>query len=69
MSTFTKVQKNISPLKIEALLIKLFDTLQLWIERHQQRKQLSQLNEHLLKDIGISHSEVWHETQKPFWRG
>lgn len=68
MSTFIKVQKSISPWKIEVAIIDLSKTLLLWFERYQQRKQLAQLNEHLLKDIGISRSDALQEALKPFWK-
>lgn len=39
-----------------------------WIERSRQRRALADLNDHLLKDIGITRSEAACEIQKPFWR-
>jgi uncharacterized protein YjiS (DUF1127 family) len=39
------------------------------LERRRQRQALSGLDEHLLKDIGISRSDVEQEVTKPFWRG
>jgi uncharacterized protein YjiS (DUF1127 family) len=41
---------------------------ELWLERGRQRRMLGQLNDHLLKDIGVSRSEAMHEAGKPFWR-
>ncbi len=41
---------------------------QLWLERRRQRRALLGLNDHLLKDIGVSRAEAWMEGQKPFWR-
>ena len=46
-------------------------TLQLWIGRSRQRRQLgelAELNNYLLKDIGVSHDEALREAAKPFWR-
>jgi uncharacterized protein YjiS (DUF1127 family) len=40
----------------------------LWLERRRQRRALLSLNDHLLKDIGVSRAEAWLEGQKPFWR-
>ena len=46
-------------------------TLQFWIGRSRQRKQLGELadlNDHLLRDIGVSQEEALREAAKPFWR-
>jgi uncharacterized protein YjiS (DUF1127 family) len=39
-----------------------------WIERSRQRKALSGLTEHELRDIGITRCEAARESDKPFWR-
>jgi uncharacterized protein YjiS (DUF1127 family) len=44
------------------------NVLQLWMARHQQRKQLALLDEHELKDIGLNRVDVIAETEKPFWK-
>ena len=44
------------------------ETLQFWIDRHHHRQQLSQLSEHMLKDIGLTHADVQREINKPFWK-
>jgi uncharacterized protein YjiS (DUF1127 family) len=46
-------------------------TLGLWIDRSRQRRQLgelAELNDYLLKDIGVSREEALREAEKPFWR-
>jgi uncharacterized protein YjiS (DUF1127 family) len=46
-------------------------TLELWIDRRRQRKQLgelAELNDYLLKDIGVSREEAMREAEKPFWQ-
>jgi len=46
-------------------------TLGLWIDRSHQRRQLgelAELNDYLLKDIGVSREEAMREAEKPFWR-
>jgi uncharacterized protein YjiS (DUF1127 family) len=46
-------------------------TIRAWIARQRQRKalgELAQLNDHLLRDIGISQHEARREAAKPFWR-
>jgi uncharacterized protein YjiS (DUF1127 family) len=49
-------------------LLGLIDTLQLWTERHRQRQALLALSDHMLKDIGLTHADVYRESMKPFWR-
>ena len=39
-----------------------------WIERSRQRHALEDLDDWLLKDIGITRSEAGREIAKPFWR-
>jgi uncharacterized protein YjiS (DUF1127 family) len=44
-------------------------TLERWAERRRQRRALLALGDSLLKDIGLSAADAWHEGRKPFWRG
>lgn len=37
-------------------------------ERWRQRQALLALDDHLLKDIGVSRADVEHVVEKPFWR-
>ena len=39
-----------------------------WLERARQRRQLRELGDHMLKDIGLSRADVEAEAAKPFWR-
>ncbi len=43
------------------------DLLLTWQERTRQRRQLEQLNDHLLRDIGLSRADVLAEATKRFW--
>jgi uncharacterized protein YjiS (DUF1127 family) len=38
-----------------------------WSERSRQRRALLELDDHHLKDIGLSRTEVMAEARKPFW--
>jgi uncharacterized protein YjiS (DUF1127 family) len=38
-----------------------------WQERAEQRHALSELNERMLKDIGVNAADAYKETRKPFW--
>ena len=46
----------------------LAETFMLWQERARQRRNLSGLDDHLLKDIGISRADAEAEAIKSFWR-
>ena len=39
-----------------------------WIERVRQRHALAELDDHALRDIGITRVEAARETEKPFWK-
>ena len=39
-----------------------------WIERTRQRYALAGLDDHMLRDIGITRVEAARESGKPFWR-
>lgn len=37
--------------------------------RYRSRQRITKLDQHLLKDIGVSTAEAEAEANKPFWRG
>jgi uncharacterized protein YjiS (DUF1127 family) len=39
-----------------------------WIERARQRQALAGLDDHMLRDLGITRVEAARECGKPFWR-
>ena len=39
-----------------------------WIERVRQRQALAELDDHMLRDIGVTRVEALRECAKPFWR-
>lgn len=40
-----------------------------WLDRSRQCKALADLDDRLLRDIGITRSEAKREAAKPFWYG
>ncbi|HME24396.1 MAG TPA: DUF1127 domain-containing protein [Acetobacteraceae bacterium] len=46
----------------------LLHTVSAWRARARQRYALSMLDDHILKDIGLTRADVDRETLKPFWR-
>ena len=49
-------------------LVTLFNRVQTWTERSRTRGRLYQMPDYMLRDIGVSRSEVESEWQKPFWK-
>ena len=45
------------------------EKIALWRERSRTRTHLAELDDHMLRDIGLSHELAEHEYRKPFWRG
>jgi uncharacterized protein YjiS (DUF1127 family) len=42
--------------------------LEVWLDRHHQRRSLLELDDHILHDIGLSRADVEAEAKKPFWQ-
>jgi uncharacterized protein YjiS (DUF1127 family) len=53
--------------KVRRVVVKCLQSIVIWQERAEQRHALSELNERMLKDIGVSHSDAYKEMRKPFW--
>lgn len=45
-----------------------YATLLLWNDRQMQRNHLGELDDRLLRDVGLSRQDIRQETLKPFWR-
>jgi uncharacterized protein YjiS (DUF1127 family) len=39
-----------------------------WRERSRSRRALERLDDHLLRDVGLSRADAWQESRKPFWK-
>jgi uncharacterized protein YjiS (DUF1127 family) len=50
------------------LIQRLTDTLKTWKYRIVSRRELMELDAHMLRDIGLSDLEAHREASKPFWR-
>lgn len=61
-------QANQSGGDLVALVNRLFDIPFVWAERLQDRRRLAELDDHLLRDIGVSRSEIEEIASTPFWR-
>lgn len=49
-------------------VVALFRKILHWGELHRQRLHLAELDERMLRDIGLSRADVQTEIEKPFWR-
>jgi uncharacterized protein YjiS (DUF1127 family) len=52
----------------QAVLSSLAGTIVIWLNRRQGRRDLSELDDRLLADVGISREDAVWEAGKPFWR-
>jgi uncharacterized protein YjiS (DUF1127 family) len=59
---------DVSLTGLGTLLVKASDTLLDWQDRARQRHRLGEMDDHLLRDIGLSRADLEHEIEKPFWR-
>ena len=53
---------------VSGALSQAFARLATWQARAAQRHHLSTLDDHVLKDIGLTRADVSAEVNKPFWR-
>jgi uncharacterized protein YjiS (DUF1127 family) len=53
---------------LPGLFARICDVVLGWSERSRQRRHLAELDDRLLRDIGISRVEVEAEASRPFWR-
>ena len=49
-------------------LRRLLEVLFIWQDRASQRRALQQLDDRLLKDLGLGRGDVAREADKPFWQ-
>ncbi len=43
-------------------------TVAVWNERITARRQLGELDNRMLQDIGLTRADIMREVDKPFWR-
>jgi len=63
-----KVRRRALRLSLRQALRRTLATLREWRRRSRDRAELARFDERMLRDIGISPGDVWHEINKPFWR-
>ena len=52
---------------IDGKLGGLANFLRTWVQRSRQRRALAELDDRLLRDIGLTPSQAEREAAKPFW--
>ncbi|SBW01940.1 hypothetical protein KL86APRO_11512 [uncultured Alphaproteobacteria bacterium] len=50
------------------VMMRYVETLGTWERRAEQRRDLAELDDRALRDIGRSRAEAAEEAAKPFWR-
>jgi uncharacterized protein YjiS (DUF1127 family) len=52
----------------QSVLSQLVETLHVWRQRYEARRELAQWSDRDLHDIGLSSGDAIYETSKPFWQ-
>lgn len=71
-SSFKDRTLALHPLRADYWRTWVFATLStviLWLERGRSRRALAALDDHQLRDIGVTRADAQLESEKPFWRG
>jgi uncharacterized protein YjiS (DUF1127 family) len=64
----TTISEHASASPIRAVAHPVLDHLMLWSSRRHTRRQLRMMDDHMLRDVGLSPDEALAEGLKPFWR-
>ncbi len=70
MSTFTTTRTDVSMRTSGhrgSVLLRLISMIEMAVQRRRSRIALMELSDDLLKDIGVSRSEAFRESNRPFW--
>jgi uncharacterized protein YjiS (DUF1127 family) len=54
--------------EVATVVDRIIETPFVWAERVADRRHLAELDDHLLRDIGLNRAEVEAVSTKPFWR-
>lgn len=50
------------------MISRIFDTALGWCARSRERRTLIGLDDRMLRDLGLTRTDVYREVAKPFWR-
>jgi uncharacterized protein YjiS (DUF1127 family) len=62
------LSNNVTNNHDSGVFTRLSDRVHIWLDRWQQRYELTHWSDRDLHDVGLSWSDVAHEAEKPFWR-
>ncbi|WLQ13872.1 DUF1127 domain-containing protein [Hahella aquimaris] len=68
MKTAIRLAQNAQQAETLDLLTKLKKLTRRWRKQARTRRELANLNDHLLRDLGITEEDRRQEAGKPFWR-
>jgi uncharacterized protein YjiS (DUF1127 family) len=54
--------------EVAAVVDRILEAPFVWAERAAERRHLAELDDHMLKDIGLNRTEIDTISTKPFWR-
>ena len=54
--------------RVTAAMAATAKTVLLWVLRRRQRRSLAELDDHMLRDIGLDRYQALREAAKPFWK-
>jgi len=54
--------------EVAAVVDRIIEAPFVWVERASERRHLAELDDHMLRDIGLNRADVHEVTAKPFWR-
>ncbi|APX24184.1 MAG: DUF1127 domain-containing protein [Rhodobacteraceae bacterium] len=64
---YLDAQRPLPPMS--ALALRTAVVLAKWSERRRTRLALAQLDDHMLRDVGLERHVAWKEARRVFWRG
>ncbi len=67
-TTLSLAQAATRPPRRNTALRSVLGLLRHWRERAYSRRRLCELDDHILRDIGLTRDEVLREAARPFWR-
>jgi uncharacterized protein YjiS (DUF1127 family) len=59
---------RLRPLPRRLSPLRLLERLMFWCDRAAQRRRLAQLDDRMLRDIGVGRAEAYRESSKLFWQ-
>lgn len=66
MATINKAMQGSARAQRQGLR-SVWQAVQTWALRRRERRTLARLDDHMLRDIGLTRATVTQESTKPFW--